>query len=255
MFTPDYCAIDFGTSNSAIAIPAGGGMRLAALEPGFHTMPTAVFYNAEDESRSFGRAAITAYVEGCDGRLMRSIKSVLGSGLMEQTTEIGHGIAVRYLDVVTGYLRHLKSVAVSQLGRRLQRAIIGRPVCFVDGDPERDAKAQAAYAKAGSRDTVRSRSFTGKPARMLRNEWTEAWETPGNPEPLGMPLQYMVSGMAVAATSRYPDETVDVAFNPVGQVVGQLTKVEKSSAVIERWVQEYLEATNRLNDINEAAST
>src|SRR6202012_969561 len=56
---------------------------------------------------------------------------------------------------------------------------------------------QAAYVKAGSRDTVRSRSFTGKPARMLRNDWTEAWEAPDNPKPLGMPLQYMVSGMAV----------------------------------------------------------
>jgi len=67
-------------------------------------------------------------------------------------------------------------------------------------------------------------------------------------------LQYMVSGMAVAATSRYPDETVDVAFNPVGQVVGQLTKVEKSAAVIQRWVQEYLESSNRLNELNAAAS-
>ncbi len=113
---------------------------------------------------------------------------------------------------------------------------------------------QAAYVKASSRDTVRSRSFTGKPCRMLRNEWTQAWETPGNPEPLGMPLQYMVSGMAVAATNKYPNETVDVAFNPVGQVVGQFTKVEKSAAVIERWVQEYLEATNRLNELNEAAA-
>ena len=47
---------------------------------------------------------------------------------------------------------------------------------------------QAAYVKAGSRDTVRSRSFTGKPARMLRNDWTEAWENPDNPKPLGMPL-------------------------------------------------------------------
>src|ERR1044072_8901102 len=56
----------------------------------------------------------------------------------------------------------------------------------------------AAYAKATSKDTVRSRSFTGKPARMLRNDWTEAWEDPNNPKPLGMPLQYMVSGMAVA---------------------------------------------------------
>jgi len=113
---------------------------------------------------------------------------------------------------------------------------------------------QAAYEKASSRDTVRSRSFTGKPCRMLKNDWTEAWQTPGNPEPLGMPLQYMVSGMAVAATNKYPNETVDVAFNPVGQVVGQFTKVEKTAAVIERWVQEYLEATNRLEELNEAAA-
>ena len=114
---------------------------------------------------------------------------------------------------------------------------------------------QAAYIKATSRDTVRSRSFTGKPCRMLRNEWTEAWETPGNPEPLGMPLQYMVSGMAVAATNKYPNETVDVAFNPVGQVVGQFTKVEKSAAVIERWVKEYLESTTRIEEFNEAATS
>ncbi len=113
---------------------------------------------------------------------------------------------------------------------------------------------QATYAKATSRDTVRSRSFTGKPCRMLRNDWTDAWQTAGNPEPLGMPLQYMVSGMAVAATHKYPDQTIDVAFNPIGQVVGQFTKVEKTSAVIERWVQEYLEATSTLNQINEAAS-
>jgi NAD(P)H-dependent flavin oxidoreductase YrpB (nitropropane dioxygenase family) len=113
---------------------------------------------------------------------------------------------------------------------------------------------QQAYINAGSRDTVRSRSFTGKPCRMLRNDWTEAWETAGNPEPLGMPLQYMVSGIAVSATHRYPDQTVDVAFNPVGQVVGQFEKVEKTAAVIERWVNEYLEATEHLNDLNAAAA-
>jgi len=112
---------------------------------------------------------------------------------------------------------------------------------------------QAAYAKAGSRDTVRSRSVTGKPCRMLRNDWTEAWEQPGHPEPLGMPLQYMVSGMVVAATHKYPDQTTHVAFNPVGQVVGQLTKVEKTATVIQRWVQEYLDATNTLDELNAAA--
>ncbi len=112
---------------------------------------------------------------------------------------------------------------------------------------------QSAYINATSRDTVRSRSFTGKPCRMLRNDWTDAWQTPGNPEPLGMPLQYMVSGVAVAATHRWPDQTVDVAFNPVGQVVGQFEKVEKTAAVIERWVNEYIEATERLDAINAAA--
>lgn len=120
-------------------------------------------------------------------------------------------------------------------------------------EAENTAVQQQAYADATSRDTVRSRSFTGKPARMLKNDWTEAWETPGNPEPLGMPLQYMVSGMAVKATHKYPDQTVDVAFNPVGQVVGQLTKVEKTATVIERWVQEYVDASTRLDELNAAA--
>jgi NAD(P)H-dependent flavin oxidoreductase YrpB (nitropropane dioxygenase family) len=120
-------------------------------------------------------------------------------------------------------------------------------------EAENTAVQQATYAKATSRDTVRSRSFTGKPCRMLKNDWTEAWETAGNPEPLGMPLQYMVSGMAVSATHRYPDQTIDVAFNPVGQVVGQLTRVEKTATVIERWVEEYLEATTRLDELNAAA--
>jgi NAD(P)H-dependent flavin oxidoreductase YrpB (nitropropane dioxygenase family) len=121
-------------------------------------------------------------------------------------------------------------------------------------EAENTAQQQQAYIDASSRDTVRSRSFTGKPCRMLKNDWTQAWETPGNPEPLGMPLQYMVSGMAVAATHKYPNETIDVAFNPVGQVVGQFQKVEKTAAVIERWVSEYLEATGVLEDLNEAAS-
>ena len=113
---------------------------------------------------------------------------------------------------------------------------------------------QQAYIDASSRDTVRSRSFTGKPCRMLRNDWTDAWEDPANPDPLGMPLQYMVSGVAVAATHRWPDQTVDVAFNPVGQVVGQFERVEKSAAVIERWVTEYLEATESLDAYNAAAT-
>jgi hypothetical chaperone protein len=149
-----YCAIDFGTSNSAIAIPNGGGaMRLVELEPGHLTMPTAVFYFVEGPEnagppRAFGRAAVAAYVDGIDGRLMRSMKSILGSSLIEQTTDVGGGRGARYIDIVAGYLKHLKSCAEAQAGAPITRAVLGRPVFFVDDDPARDAQAQAALLTA-----------------------------------------------------------------------------------------------------------
>ncbi|HZE92310.1 MAG TPA: Hsp70 family protein [Rhizobacter sp.] len=148
-----YCAIDFGTSNSSIAIPAGADMQLVELEPQQLTMPTAVFYYAEGPAmhgppRAFGRAAIAAYVEGIDGRLMRSMKSVLGSPLIEQTTDVGGGRGARYIDIIAGYLKHLKTRAEKQAGTRLNHAVLGRPVFFVDDDPARDAQAQAALESA-----------------------------------------------------------------------------------------------------------
>ena len=102
------------------------------------------------------------------------------------------------------------------------------------------------YLKATSRDTVRSRSFTGKPCRMLRNDWTDAWENPDNPKPLGMPMQFMVTGEAVARGHQYPEQARDVQFNPVGQVVGQMNKIRKTKDVIYDMVEEYIEASGRL---------
>jgi NAD(P)H-dependent flavin oxidoreductase YrpB (nitropropane dioxygenase family) len=103
---------------------------------------------------------------------------------------------------------------------------------------------------ATSRDTVRSRSFTGKPARMLRSAWTEAWERPDTPDPLPMPLQYMVSGECVSRGSAYPDKALDVLFNPVGQVVGQMNQVRKARDVVLGLVEEYVEAVERLDSLN-----
>ena len=166
MTAATYCAIDFGTSNSAIAVPDGDGMRLVELEPGFATMPTAVFYPGEGDRRSgpaappceFGRAAVAAYVDGLDGRLMRSMKSILGSSLVEQTTDVGGGRGVPYLEVVATYLRHLRSRAEATVGATIERAVIGRPVFFVDGDPARDAQAESALRRsavsAGFREVV-----------------------------------------------------------------------------------------------------
>ncbi len=152
---PGFVAIDFGTSNSAVALPSGPqGVRLVELEPGQPTMPTAVFYRADtppqqlEAERLYGRAAVAAYVEGVDGRLMRSMKSILGSSLLDQSTDIGGGRHVRYRDVVTGYLRRLKHMAEAEAGHGLQRVVLGRPVFFVDDDPARDAQAAAALEAA-----------------------------------------------------------------------------------------------------------
>ncbi|MDX2220596.1 MAG: Hsp70 family protein [Burkholderiales bacterium] len=144
----DYCAIDFGTSNSAVALPANGGIRLVELEPGYTSIPTAVFFSAEDGSRAFGREAVQTYIDGYDGRLMRSIKSILGSDLMDRATEVGLGVNIKYIDVVIAYLKQLKRVSEQQAGHAIERAILGRPVFFVDDDPVRDARAQATMAEA-----------------------------------------------------------------------------------------------------------
>ena len=163
------CAIDFGTSNSAIALPQKQGVRLVEVEPGYRTMPTAAFYSIEglagheDPSIHYGRAAVGAYVAGFEGRLMRSMKSILGSTLATQSTEVGGGRAVAYLDVVSGYLRHLKQLAEHDAGEPLSRVVLGRPVFFVDDDPKRDASAQAALTKAAKNVGFREISFQFEP--------------------------------------------------------------------------------------------
>jgi hypothetical chaperone protein len=161
MMSPSFCAIDFGTSNSAIAIPSSapdappGSTRLVELEPGQLTMPTAVFYYAEGPHdadgppRAFGRAALAAYVEGVEGRLMRSMKSILGSSLIEQSTDVGGGRGVRYFDMLAGYLKRLRRQAqAAGAPDDLHRVVLGRPVFFVDEEPARDAAAQASLEAA-----------------------------------------------------------------------------------------------------------
>jgi NAD(P)H-dependent flavin oxidoreductase YrpB (nitropropane dioxygenase family) len=107
--------------------------------------------------------------------------------------------------------------------------------------------AKESYLKATSRDTVRSRSFTGKPCRMLRNAWTDAWDAPNAPQPLGMPLQYMVSAESVLRSNKYADKAQPVAFNAVGQIVGAMSSVRPVRAVIRDMVEEYVETIERLN--------
>ncbi|WP_144151023.1 Hsp70 family protein [Paraburkholderia sp. BCC1885] len=137
-----YCAIDFGTSNSAVAVPDGAALRLAPVEGAYTTLPTAVFFNTDENSRDYGRAALEAYIDGFDGRLMRSMKSILGSPLAENSTDLGDGSAIKYTDVIAIFVEHLKRSAEASAGASISRAVLGRPVFFVDDDPRADQLAQ-----------------------------------------------------------------------------------------------------------------
>lgn len=140
--------IDFGTSNSAMAwAQAGAPAQLLAVEGSATAMPTAVFYNSEDQSIHFGRDALNHYLEGTEGRLLRSLKSLLGSALLQETTQVGHQ-QVRYLDIITTYLGALRERATAALGVAPRQVVLGRPVHFVDDDSARDAQAERALRDA-----------------------------------------------------------------------------------------------------------
>ncbi|WP_153098942.1 Hsp70 family protein [Paraburkholderia hayleyella] len=139
-----YCAIDFGTSNSAVAVPVGevSQLVLAPVEDAYTTLPTAVFFNTDEHTQAFGRAALEAYIDGFDGRLMRSMKSILGSALADNMTDLGDGSAIKYTDVIALFIGHLKRQAEACTGMPIERAVLGRPVFFVDDDPRADHLAQ-----------------------------------------------------------------------------------------------------------------
>ncbi|MCC2634883.1 MAG: heat-shock protein [Ramlibacter sp.] len=142
--------IDFGTSNSAVSFTASDGVaRLVPLEGAATTLPTAVFFSAEDHRVSFGREAISHYLAGTEGRLMRSLKSLLGSSLLEEETAVG-GTMLSFQAIIARFLTELRGRAGRHLGAEPRRAVIGRPVHFVDGDAARDRRAQAALAQAAA---------------------------------------------------------------------------------------------------------
>lgn len=142
--------IDFGTSNSAMAVRQGRGpARLLALEGRATALPTALFFNTEDHYTHFGRDAMEQYLAGTEGRLMRSLKSLLGSSLLQDTTVV-HQTAVSYQDIIAIFLSMLAQQAEQALGGMPARVLLGRPVHFVDGNPERDQQAEDALRHAAS---------------------------------------------------------------------------------------------------------
>jgi NAD(P)H-dependent flavin oxidoreductase YrpB (nitropropane dioxygenase family) len=101
---------------------------------------------------------------------------------------------------------------------------------------------------ASSKDTVRSRCLSGKPARQLRTAWTDAWDAEDSPGTLPMPLQYLAVAEANRRIARSGNR--DLNGIPVGQIVGTMNEVRPAKAVIFDMVDEFIDATQRLNQLS-----
>ena len=134
------CGLDFGTSNTTLGTIIDHVPTLAALEAEHTTIPSAIFYGPEG-SIVIGRRAIEAYIDGNPGRLMRSVKSVLGTALIDETTNVGRE-RTSFRNVIAYYLGAVKQRAEQVTGFELRHLVHGRPVHFVDNSPEGDRKAE-----------------------------------------------------------------------------------------------------------------
>ncbi|MER2096880.1 MAG: Hsp70 family protein [Pseudomonas qingdaonensis] len=156
------CGIDFGTSNSTVGWHRPGVDSLIALEDGKITLPSVVFFNIEERRPVYGRLALHEYLEGYEGRLMRSLKSLLGSKLIKHDTSV-LGTALPFKDLLGMFIGELKKRAEANAGRDFDEVVLGRPVHFVDDDQAADQEAEDTLAEVAKKIGFKDVSFQYEP--------------------------------------------------------------------------------------------
>lgn len=155
------CGIDFGTSNSTLAIADGSGKHLIALEDGKSTLPSAIFFRKQ-AGPLFGRAAIEAYTYGDEGRFMRGLKKILGTSLMSEKTQVGNR-SVSFTEILEVFIRNMKDTAEKATGQTIDHAVLGRPVHFHDDDAGADKDSQATLEKVAQAAGFKQVDFLFEP--------------------------------------------------------------------------------------------
>jgi hypothetical chaperone protein len=156
------CGIDFGTSNSTVGWQRPGVESLIALEDDKITLPSVVFFNMEERRPVYGRLALHEYLEGYEGRLMRSLKSLLGSKLIKHDTSV-LGTAMPFKDLLGLFIGELKKRAEQTAGREFEEVVLGRPVHFVDDDAQADQEAEDTLAEVARKIGFKEVSFQFEP--------------------------------------------------------------------------------------------
>lgn len=133
--------IDFGTSNSSVGRYRNGLPELIRFDSDSVSVPSAIFYATESNEIAYGKQAVSQYRLGTEGRLLRSLKSVLGSSLMLEKTTIRNK-RVPFTDIIQDFFQYLYATLTDNAQNEVNRVVVGRPVHFVDDDETRDAQAE-----------------------------------------------------------------------------------------------------------------
>ncbi|MCF2494321.1 Hsp70 family protein [Dyadobacter chenhuakuii] len=141
MTTSVFCGIDFGTSNSSLAVANQNDVFLVPVENDNQTIPSAMFFARKDNHAYFGREASERFLTRQPGRLMRSLKRVLGSSAMRQGTMV-NGELMKFDQIIAAFLDQMKRKAEADCGTELRHVVMGRPVHFVDNDAAADQRAE-----------------------------------------------------------------------------------------------------------------
>lgn len=157
-----FCGLDFGTSNSTIGLWNGNAPHLVEFEGTGVSTPSAIFFDFSNGQPSFGKQAVSDYVAGVDGRFMRALKSILGTSLIDEKTAIARK-AVSFQEIIGLYFGNLKDQAERNAGIEIRDVVLGRPVFFVDGDPEADAKSQQTLETLATQVGFTNVSFQYEP--------------------------------------------------------------------------------------------
>lgn len=164
------CGLDFGTSNSTIGVSINGEPTMVPLEQDIYgewktTLPSALFFGEEDVRIGFGRDAVARYTKGEPGRLMRSMKNLLGQLTMSGRTQVNHTFYT-YDEIVGFFIKSLKQRAEAHIGSGagvLESVVMGRPVRFNDNDPALDRAAEEHLASIAKIAGFKHVSFQFEP--------------------------------------------------------------------------------------------
>lgn len=136
-----HCGLDFGTSNSTLATSHHSEASLVALDGKSPILKSAIFFDSEIKQHFIGQYGIDRYLEGGKGRLMLSLKSILGSALLNEKIAVC-GKWITYKDIIGLVIKHIKNTAEKQLNTELTQVVLGRPVRYHDTNDTRDKLAQ-----------------------------------------------------------------------------------------------------------------